>query len=426
MRYSAAITTNVDTAAGQHLIRSDHQEDLCFALWYPTQGERRFTALVEELILPTPGERAVHGNATFAPEYVQRAIGIATEKRAGLSLLHSHLGPGWQDMSQDDIDAEHGHAAAFRGATGLPLLGLTLGTDGAWSGRLWEKTAPRKYVRQWCESVRVVGETMRVTFNDAILPPPRLGPQLVRTVSAWGEAKQSEIARLKIGVVGTGSVGCIVAEALARMGISTILIFDFESVERVNLDRLLHATPRDVGRAKVAMLAAALRRSATASPSYVIPLEHSIVEEAGFRAAPDCDILFSCVDRPWPRNVLNFIAYAHLIPVVDGGVAINARSSGGLRHGEVRAHVAAPSRRCLECLGQYKSEHVSLERDGYLDDPTYIKGLPADHGLRRRENVFGFSAMAASMEVMRMLSMVVAPPGMGNHERRFTILYRGR
>jgi molybdopterin-synthase adenylyltransferase len=414
MRYSAALTTAVDDVARQHLLRRDGQEDVCFGLWYPSQGERRFTALVEELILPMTGDRVVHGNAAFTPAYVQRAIGIALEKEAGLVFLHSHLGPGWQGMSEDDIVAEQGLAPTAQGATHLPLVGMTLGTDGAWSARLWERTGRRAYARRWCESLRVAGERLSVTYNDRLLPPPIFGTQLTRTISAWGGKKQQEISRLKVGVVGAGSVGSVVAEALARTGISTVVLFDFESVEQINLDRLLHATQRDVGRAKVDVLAGALRRSATASPFTVLPLEHSIVEEAGFRAALDCDLLFCCVDRPWPRSILNFVAYAHLIPVVDGGVAINARVERGLRHGEIRAHVAAPTRRCLECLGQYKSELVSVERDGFLDDPSYIQGFPVGHELRRRENVFAFSTMAAAMEMLQALSMVVAPSGMSN------------
>src|SRR5215470_9734666 len=41
----------------------------------------------------------------------------------------------------------------------------------------------------------------------------------------------------------TEIVECVVAEALARTGIQHIRLIDFDSVEELNLDRLLHAYP---------------------------------------------------------------------------------------------------------------------------------------------------------------------------------------
>jgi hypothetical protein len=367
------------------------------------------------LILPREGDRLVHGNASFLPQYFERALHEAVAAGAGLALIHSHPGGrGWQGMSDDDVRAEQGHAAAARAATSLPFLGLTLACDQSWSARLWEKTKPRTYERRDCTHVRVVGEQLLASFNDALAPKPRFREHLKRTISAWGEVAQADLARLHVGVVGAGSVGALIAEALARTGISRVTLIDFDGVEIVNLDRLLHATEADIGRSKVEVLAAALRRSATANAFTVTATEYSIGEEEGFRAALDCDVIFSCVDRPWARSVLNFIAYAHLIPVVDGGIAVKVTRQKRLRGADWRAHVAAPSRRCLSCLEQYDAALVAAEREGHFDDPKYIEGLPDDHAMRRNENVFAFSMATASLQVLQALSMIVAPLGISN------------
>jgi hypothetical protein len=200
------------------------------------------------------------------------------------------------------------------------------------------------------------------------------------------------------------------------MGIADLTLIDFDVLKPHNLDRSLHATAEDVRkrRRKVDVLAERLKHSATARRFTVEGCALSIVEESGFRRALDCDVLFSCVDRPWPRFVLNFIAYAHLIPVIDGGISLQSLSNnGGLKRGTWKAHVVAPEHRCLECLGQYQPSDVSLERSGLLDDPRYIDGLDSGHHLRRNENVFTFSTSVASREVLHFLRMTVPHPGFG-------------
>jgi len=79
-----------------------------------------------------------------------------------------------------------------------------------------------------------------------------------------------------------------------------------------------------------------------------------------------------------------------------------------------RAHVAAPGRRCLECLGQFNSGFVRVEKDGSLDDPSYIAALPTDHPLAARQNVFSFSQAAAAQALEQYLRMVVAPGGLAD------------
>ena len=243
VNFSVALTGPTHDAFREHLVRADNQEDICFALWRPSQGAQRLTAVVSGPILPRASERSVHGNASFEGHYLIRAAEIAAHANAGLVLLHSHpSGQGWQGMSKDDINAERGNAARVKALTGLPLVGMTIGsTDGGWGARFWEKTAPRTYERRDCENVRVVGRQMQLTYHPELRPQPGLREELKRTVSAWGEKTQADLARMRIGVIGLGSVGSIIAEALARMGVAHISLIDFDSVETLNLDRVLNA-----------------------------------------------------------------------------------------------------------------------------------------------------------------------------------------
>ncbi len=176
--------------------------------------------------------------------------------------------------------------------------------------------------------MRVIGKGVSITFNENLLPPNFHSGKQLRTISAWGSKKQEDISRLEVGIVGLGSVGSIVAEILARTGVSNFVLIDFDSVEEKNLDRLTNVFSDDIGEAKVSVIAKSIRRSATAPKVEITECEYSICEIEGYKRALDCDVLFSCVDRPWPRQVLNFIAYVHLIPVIDGGILVrtNKRS----------------------------------------------------------------------------------------------------
>ncbi len=414
MRRSAVVTTTAAGALADHLLRDDGQEDLCFAVYHPSTGRSRTSGLLAGLILPEVGERHVHGAASFETAYFLRAAEVARRAGGGLAFLHSHPGGrGWQGMSGPDRETERRFAPRTRALTGMPLLGLTMAGDRSLSARFWERAGRQDYRRVDCESTRVVGDRLEVNWNDEIVPAPMATEAQLRTVTAWGPEIQADLARMRIGVIGAGSVGALVAEALARTGIGQITIMDFDSVEMHNLDRLLHATKLDarLARSKVEVLRRGLLTTATAEDPEIDALELSVVEEAGLAAALDCDLLFSCVDRPWPRAVLNYIAFAHLVPVVDTGIGIRRTSTGLMRSARWRSQLAAPGRRCLECSGQFDSGQVPLERDRSLDDPDYIKRLPEEHPLRARQNVFVFSAGAASLGLEQAFRAIVAPGG---------------
>jgi hypothetical protein len=194
------------------------------------------------------------------------------------------------------------------------------------------------------------------------------------------------------------------------MGLRKITLIDFDRVELKNLDRLVSATKFDIGRLKTDVTAERVRAIATAASLDLDVVPHKVSHPDAYGAALDCDILFSCVDRPQARHVLNFVAYSHLVPVIDGGILVRHRK-GDFRGADWQVQTVAPGRPCLRCLGAYDENAVSLDHAGLLDDPRYVAGLDAASPLHRRENVFPFSANLASLEVFHLISMVTGIGG---------------
>ena len=414
MNFEVVFTQEASASAKKHLLQhyccNKKQEDLCFALWCPSTGKTRRTGIIDQILLPEEGdeERILHwdqGVVSFTPAYFRRVFKIARQEKKGIAFMHSHPTPGWQGMSHPDVKAEQTLAFPAR-VTGLPLIGLTLGRDGYWSARFWEKS--KKMRRYWCKKVRVINpNSYDIYFNDHIAPPHQCKEILKRTFDTWGKDAQNKIARLTVGIVGLGSVGCIVAEAIARIGVSRVVLIDPDKVEKHNLDRLLYATSRDVGKLKVELAKQKIKKHATAKPIKVMAYPVSIQDRSAYDAALDCDIIFSCVDRPVGRDILNYMAYAHLIPVIEGGVEVQVQNER-LSAAHWRTHIVTPYHRCLCCSRQYSSGDVTVELDGSLDNPDYISNLPAEqrHGNR---NVFPFCLSIAGMQVNLMLRYLLSP-----------------
>lgn len=391
----------------------DRQEDLTFALWSPSTGSSRHTGLIHTPLLPCRGERLVHGNVSFQPEFLERACREAIQARSGIAFLHSHPFPGWQGMSPDDVVAEERMSGAVSALTGAPLIGMTVGSDGTWSARVWEHQVARQYSMRWCESVRVVGEQLAVSFEDNLVPQPRARDRFRRTVNVWGEEAHSTLGRLRVGIVGLGSVGALVVEALARMGLQRFVLIDFDRIEPHNLDRLVTASERDIGRLKVDAAADRIRLIGTGSDLHVRTVPFSVVEEEGYQAALDCDVLFSCVDRPRARYVLDHLSFNHLIPVIDGGIQVRFKA-GSFSGVDWQVQTVAPGRACLECLRAYDLGDVSTEAAGKLDDSSYLAGLPKTHRFKQNENVFPFACNLASLETLHLIALVSSAAGIAD------------
>lgn len=414
---SVAMTSATEKELSSLLVRDDGQEDICLATYRPSTGLTRDSALIAEVVPPESGDRHVHGNATVTAEYILRVAAIAQREDCGMILLHTHpRASEWQFMSAPDRDTESSYANLAREMTGLPLVGMTLATKTqTWSARHWNIGVGRQVDCTHATNVRVVGGRFAVSWNDVLRPQPQPTERQLRTVSAWGEQCQADLARRRVLVVGAGSVGLDVIVRLAASGLCHITVMDFDVVQAHNLDRLIGARPRDA-RLKRPKTYVAQREglgAATAERPCIEVSDLSICEPEGLQLALDHDLVFSCVDRPWPRAVLNALAYSDLIPVIDGGIGIDTFADGRMRNAIWRSHVIRPMRPCMSCNRQLDLSQVVPDQQGDLDDPRYIEG--SDHAdVPANQNVAPLSVSVAASLLAQYVSFSVAPAGLGD------------
>lgn len=391
----------------RHLKGEDTQEEVCFALWYPGDGTHRYTGILSEVMLPTADDRDLHGNVTVHGRYLNRVLDRALAANAGVAVLHSHPEAcGWQAPSRVDDDTERNVILPFIRETRLPLLGITLAGNNFWSARFWQEPNVGEVELDHCSDVRRVGP--KKSYADS---PPFAYPAytrrtiLKRTIDSWGLAAQERLARTHVCVVGAGSVGAMVLESLARIGIEQITIIDPDEVALHNLDRLVYADRFSVGLRKVDLAAAHIRRIATASLPVIRAVPLSIRNERAYCLAADADLIISCVDNAEARDVVNHLAYSNCLPLIDGGVDVDS-PKGHLRSARWRVHLAGPDMRCLRCRNQYTSSEAADERQGLRHHGRYINSNESS-GPEPGQNTFAFCNLVAAEEIRILLRYVV-------------------
>lgn len=410
MKHRVVLREELHRRLAEHLLsgfrRGGWQEEACLALWRPGDGFNRYTGILSEVVLPEDGDRDLHGNVTVQGRYLNRVLDRALEAGAGVAVLHSHPGPGWQALSTVDHDTERDIVAPFVRETELPLLGLTMGSDGIWSARFWEEPGDGRLAPTHCMDVRRVG--LRHTRSD--WPPYMHAPyqrraSLVRTLDCWGTKAQARLARTHVCVVGAGSVGSIVLESLARTGFEEITIIDSDFVEEGNLDRLVYADHHCLGVSKAEVAANHLRRVGTARRMVARPVPHSIRTERAYGLAADADVIVSCVDNAEAREVLNHVAYANCLPLIDGGVLVD--STDRLLSAKWCVHLVGPGMQCLRCRGQYTTADAQDERMGTRRRGRYIDDDEDDEGPEPGQNTIAFCNMVAAEEIRMLVRYLV-------------------
>ncbi|MEO5825683.1 MAG: ThiF family adenylyltransferase [Gemmatimonadales bacterium] len=307
-----------------------------------------------------------------APSFYDAIIGECSRSGLHPVIIHSHPQSHIAVYSPSD---DYGETRLLRVLgdllPGHTVGSLVVGENGSVTGRELTDAGFRPF-----ESITILGRRIRVIQPNGLSADTLGQERFDRQILAFGPEGQSTLSRLRVGVVGLGGTGSIVAELLARQGIGELVLVDADNVDETNLSRLMCASDGDVGRSKVEVAAFSLRR---AGHVHVTPLTDSVLKQAVLSAISHCDLVFSCVDNDSARAVLNRFSHQYYIPMVDMGVRLDARS-GNVTACGARVSIVGVAATCLRCSHhldpeRIRAESMSLQERSRLAKEGYVMGV---------------------------------------------------
>lgn len=315
----------------------------------PWTERARIRAVSHAVVPLAPGD---YESASAVHVTWETAAFLQQLRRAGadgltLGIVHTHPhGPASFSNQDDDNERELVRTAQNRNGSGTKLVSLLLTGHGQLVARLW--LGPNRPVQ--ASKITVIGRRLQV-FEPGTGSPAIAEETLDRQARAFGPALNTLFRGMRFGVVGAGATGSATATLLARMGAGKVVVFDRDVVETSNLNRL-HGARRsdaDARNHKVEVLRREISGWAIGAQIVAIPKWAS---DADCRdALRACDVIFGCTDDHNGRSFLNRIPYFYGIPVIDMGVAIEPRETGGFSELSGRVTVLLPGAPCLHCQG---------------------------------------------------------------------------
>ena len=219
----------------------------------------------------------------------------------------------------------------------------------------------------------IIGKRWSMLTSEDARPALRMPAAFDRQVRAFGGDVQRVLSQLRVGVVGCGGTGSAATEQLVRLGIRQMVLVDPDVLSESNITRVYGSAAADVGKHKVDVLLAHVRR--IAPDLDVTTCIAKVTEEHVARSLTGCDIVFGCTDDNAGRLVAARLAAYYLLPLIDCGVLISSEH-GQLQGVDGRVTVVTPGEGCLVCRGRidmaqaqaeqlHPTERAGREAEGY-------------------------------------------------------------
>lgn len=336
-------------------------------------------------------------------------INVISAKAAefGLVPVHLHSHPaGLSDFSEYDNKSEALLHDWLR-RQGQPLLISLVCARG---------THPQ--ARVWCGRAR---EECRIRIGLQTVFSSEAGggelPALDRQ-RAFGRGFADAVAGLSVGIVGLGGVGLPVAEQLARSGFRQFVFMDPDRVELVNLNRLSGLRRKDIGRFKVDVASAVVRRACssigTKASIRLCKADINMASQRQRRLLGCCDLILALTDDELSRICCLQLALEHGAEYLQAGVRIGQnQQSGAIDSIKTEVTGAEHGRYCPICTGRLDPGQASIDARRYVGGDVltaakadgYIPEEPAP-------SVMSLNAIAAGNLVLEIQKRVAGLKGM--------------
>jgi molybdopterin/thiamine biosynthesis adenylyltransferase len=178
--------------------------------------------------------------------------------------------------------------------------------------------------------------------------------------SFLGAGSQAIIERTMIGIVGLGGGGSHIVQQTAHIGFQHYALYDPQTAEDTNLNRLIGGKLRDIGRDKLKIARRLIKG--------LQPDAEVLCKRARWQIDPyalmACDIVFGCADSFQDRDELETFCRRHLILYIDIGMDIH-QVDGEPPRMAGQVIVSAPGCACMKCLGFITPEKLAREAQRY-------------------------------------------------------------
>ena len=382
------IPTGMYAELQQHLFPGDGDEHGAVILAGTCESDRGLRLVARELHLAKDGLDYVPGKRGYRmlrAEFIQNKILRARDRRLAYLAIHNHGGTDSVGFSRPDMAShERGYPALLDIARGMPVGALVIARS-AMAGDLWFPDCRRAPLSH----AAVIGHRRQLLFPMPDTKTTAVG-MYHRQSQLFGDAGQELLRRTRIGIVGLGGAGSVLAELLGRLGVGEFVLADPERAESTNLPRLIAARRRDgvlpswlprlvadkLRSHKVRMAARNIRRANRDARIEVLARDFLDADVAA--RFTDCDFLFLGADTMGARLLFNAIVHQYGIPGIQVGAKIPVAEDGTVGNVFCVSRMVTPEQGCLWCNGLISPARLQDEAVpeaakrgySYLDDPV--------------------------------------------------------